>query len=109
MKVIPNVTVIDRIRADLAAVISGRRTPDYVVVTEDEYKELREDPRVWQCLEPSWMMPISATETPAETTFETKTFERRGPCDDHYRTIHAVSHEKFEGVPLYVVPKEYHP
>ena len=114
MKVVLKVTVYDRIYADILKAQRDRREVDYVVVSREEYDELRLDYRSYGALESPHLRFVA---NPAEATkamdakYTVYTFERMTPLsrDSDYRVIRVPSHETFMGKPLVVVPKEFMP
>jgi hypothetical protein len=109
VKVVLKHTVYDRLYAELEKADAGRKLVDYVVVTQDEYEELKKDWRGADDLSYSYMR-YNEMSDPQNATIEFKTFERTVKRDWRESPyIRCVSHEQFRGVPLYVVPKEFHP
>jgi hypothetical protein len=114
VKVVLKVTVYDRIYADIQKAQRERREVDYVVVSREEYAELRLDDRSYGALESPYSLFVA---NPAEavkamdakyTVYEfRRTAPRTSPSD--YEVIRSPSHETFMGKPLVVVPKEYMP
>jgi hypothetical protein len=107
MKVVLKYTVYDRLRDEIEKAQAGRRLVDYVVVTNDEYVELRNDERAdYSELSPGY---LTLSAEPQNATMEVKTFERKIQSIHRSPYIRVVSREKFRGIPLYVVPQEFHP
>ncbi|MEJ1593518.1 hypothetical protein SMA75_20200 [Escherichia coli] len=113
MKVILKTTVIDRILKALSDARRDRREPDYIVVTHEEYDELRHDARSYHFFHDAWQVRYVPPTEKIDTTdiIRYRHFERiehyRYP--DSRRMITAMPSGKFTGVDLYVIPKEYHP
>lgn len=111
MKVVLKVTVLDRIVEQFNKARAGRQEVDHVVISHDEYSELRGDRRCMDYISspPIWCMP-SDTSVSQELTirdFELVNMAARGAlARPRYR---AVSHETFMGAPLFVVHKDFCP
>lgn len=86
------------------------RIPEYVLVTRDEYTEIRDDRRVYSYLE-NPMTRWDPKSMPLESKVNTVTLKHRRPerYSDRYQHYTFASHESFMGLPLYVVPAEYMP
>lgn len=114
MKVVLKVTVYDRIYNDILKAKHDRREVDYVVVSHEEYKELRLDYRSYDALESPHLRfvanPAEAREF-MDAKYKVYEFRRTAPrtSPSDYEVIRAPSHETFMGKPLVVVPKEYMP
>lgn len=114
MKVVAKRTVLDRIMEDINKLRREDREVDYVVVTDEERRELHMDHRCDRYLGNSYRWCVSSM--PMDATFKTWEFTRtvhpsqssaqfRGR--DHIRvTNHG---ETFCGFPLLVVPADFHP
>ncbi|BAP34915.1 hypothetical protein AVU43_gp21 [Ralstonia phage RSJ5] len=111
MKVILKTTVVDRILESLSAARRDRREPDCIVVTHEEYAELRKDMRGDYVLQSRLAACLTRSDPPTYDPIPVRYFERINHyCyPDARRCIAAVSDYTFHGIPLYVIPKEYHP
>lgn len=111
MKVVLKVTVYDRISADIQKAHHDRRVVDYVVVSQQEYDELRVDDRSYGALESPYMRFTPNHDIAADATMRVYTFERTTPRTTAAgrNAIQVVSYETFMGKPLVVVPKEFLP
>lgn len=109
MKVIPKVTVIDRILADIRKLKAEGRDPECVLVTEAEWAELRKDARGYTYIENPMSRYIpSATAVPDTAVFHTRQFEiKPGAVVLGSRgrdRVTVASYETFMGAPIFVVP-----
>jgi hypothetical protein len=111
MKVVFKVTVYDRIVERLHEGVRQGRKPEYIVVTREEYAELRNDERTYSSLSPRFNYLTPSERAPAEATFTVREFPRTsgGDCLNRHDRIRVVSHENFQGVPLFGVPAAFHP
>jgi len=112
VKVVAKVTVLDRILEDIRKLHRENREVDYVVVTPDEYAELRSDRRIAALMQYPFS-DLMTGEDISKATFTTRDFEltdtsrasyAKGPM--RYRTYPQGS---IHGADIYVLPKEYHP
>lgn len=117
MKLVLKTTVIDRILKDIAAAKAQGREPDYIVLTEAEMKELDRDTRSYNYVE-SDLMKTFAHYAEGKVTdtvkYDVRDFDIRPEFStnrsyDRYQRYRAVTTSRFQGVPLFVVPKEYQP
>ncbi|WP_025135269.1 hypothetical protein [Achromobacter sp. DH1f] len=104
-------TILDKILKRIHEIKRDNREPEYIVVTPEEYCELRGDRRVYGYLNSDrYVCPPS--EPVADLCVDTREFKLR---DKHLGWLGArpflrtYSREKFMGLPLYVVPSEYMP
>jgi hypothetical protein len=106
MKVHLKETVLDRIIERVYQAKRDNRVVEYITVTPPEYAELRNDgrARVYVQNDYSFMRPSDID--CGATTLDTLDFDvkpKAGDCmGQRYRVA---SHEKFMGVPLFVVPE----
>lgn len=111
MKVVLKETVFDRILERIAAVKRENRLVDHIVVSDREYRELRDDYRTDRHLRYPHTRWIN--EAPArDATFRVWDFPVRPSHRGRPGTnphIRVASHDEFMGYPLVVVPEPYMP
>lgn len=108
MKVVPKVTVIDRILEDIRKLEQQNRKADYVVVTPEEADEMGKDARMWSYTSgPAYTVLASAAMQEAYKVWDFL-LTGKGKLGD-YPSIRVISHATFCGIPLLVVPAQYHP
>jgi hypothetical protein len=115
MKLILKTTVVDRILERIADARRRDREPDCIVITPEEQAELHHDRRIHTFVERESFYrvdpgePISAT-----SVMVTRDFERTSGYSTYDRCyggryLRCMTREKFMGIPVYVVPLEFHP
>ena len=111
MKVFPKVRVLDRIMEDIHKLRRDNRQADYVVVSEEEWCDLRDDRRMRDFLiYPLYAVSSAAAPSHASMTMTTRDFPRTAPAGrwgSEYRRV--VSEGKFDGADIFVVPDEFMP
>lgn len=105
-------TVLDRILKRIGEIKLQNREPEYVVVSHEEYDELRSDRRMWRYTAPCPSLLSQYRHSVADVSIRTREFplrdSHRGRPDTH-PFIRTYSRETFMDLPLYVVPSEYMP
>lgn len=116
MKVILKETVVDRILRDLSEANRKGRMVECIVVTSEEDRELRKDVRFFDYVHSDLLSPFVnyaagklAVEELKVTTRDFALDKRCYPAGARRPILRVASTCTFQGVPLYVVPKEYHP
>lgn len=109
MKVVLKTTVLDRIIEDIDKARRAGRLVDYVLVTPEEYAQLRNDGRADRVVENNLYRFPPRDVSPCDT-FKTWDFAYQGTHPNlHGRSIRVPGNETIYGYPLLVVPAEYHP
>ncbi|SEJ84829.1 hypothetical protein [Achromobacter sp. NFACC18-2] len=102
-------TVLDKILKRIHEIKRDNREPEYIVVSHEEYAELRADRRWHAYVDYPTFGFVSTSPADVQLTCETRTFERqRGPRTGH-PFIKALTNAKLMGYPLYAVPAEFVP
>lgn len=111
MKVVLKETVFDRIVERIRQARRDNRKVDYIVVSETEYRELRDDARLYSALS-NCLKFAAPGEVQRDATFRTWEFRLR-PQRNHRPPlppyIRVASFEEFMGYPLVAVPDDYMP
>lgn len=109
MKVVPKITVIDRILEKLQELRRQDLEADYIAVTRAEYQAMCADLRLDRYSD-RHRYAMFDPRTPVDAmTFQTREFARKARTGHGVPYIRVASHAQFMGVPLFVVPDEYHP
>jgi hypothetical protein len=114
MKVVPKITVLDRILEQIDHYKSRGRAIDYVAVHHAEYAELRAEFRYMNFVDYPHCY-YKATDPVVAMSMETRDFELVNKAAYGYGRDYSlqrrryVSNEKICGVPLFVVDKDYFP
>lgn len=116
MKVVLKETVYDRIRDRLSKAERDNRKVDYILVSEAEYRELRDDRRTYRALSHQFARALPGDEARRNATFRTWEFRLRSGWRrnseahrDAHEFIRVASFDEFMGYPLVAVPDAYMP
>lgn len=112
MKVVLKTTVLDRINEDIAKAKQAGRLVDYVLVTPEEFSQLRYDLRADRVIASTVFRYVAGPQEVVQdpTTFKCWDFAYQGVTPQlHGRRIRVTSSDTIHGYPLLVVPAEYHP
>lgn len=112
MKVVLKETVFDRIMERIHQARRDNRKVDYIVVSETEYRELRQDDRHYYMMS-NCLKFAAPGEVQRDAKFRTWEFRLR---KEHWNDrrfgaecVRVASSEEFMGYPLVAVPDDYMP
>jgi len=99
MKVVLKPSILDEIRKRIQEAMMNHRRVDYILVTPQEYDDVRNQ------VSPSWY-GLTSSSMPSDATFKIIELDH---AYERYAKRRFASHETLMGYPLYVVPSEYIP